>query len=176
MENRSQKIYRDVISCYSEISGISKRRITGLTKVISYYRKGLAKALEGKYYIHFNNPDTLSNINAFAKVIKRFDIDERVPQIEEELRDVLKLFFRNKEWKKDEIVFEYLPKYIIVHGVKKNLRKICLDILQAEIGRRFRIQTEYGYMFGHGFFDKPFTFRSLVEWVYLNEKQSLQKG
>ena len=171
MENESQKLYRVIIGTYSEIAHISKRSLNGRSPVYKFKREKLARELEKVYYVHFNNPDELSNINAFAEYVKRFGMDKRLPLIESVVRDILKQFFRNKEWKKNEIIFEH------IYGP---LKSTCLDILQAEIGRKFKIYSPTlsgkDLLRGHPFFSKPFTLKELVEWIYLNEKHSLKRG
>ena len=170
MENESQKLYRIIISLYAEISKNSKRSLNGKRTVHRFYREKLAREIEKVYPVHINNPENLWSINAFAAHVKRFNRDIRLPEIEEEIRDILKLFFRNKVWAKDEIIFENVPETYILNGKTDYLKKNCLNALRIEISERFGIYNYEAYQF----FDNPFTFDELVEWVYSHEKQNLK--
>ena len=112
----------------------------------------------------------------FVEHVKRFNKNRRLPEIEEEIIDILWLFFRDKEWKDDEIIFEHIPEMLIDKNKKMPLKKVCLDILQAEIGRSFEIRP-YGILLrDNPFFFDPFTLRELIEWVYLHETQKVKRG
>ena len=176
MENESQKLYRVIISLYAEISRNSKRSLNGSRTVHRFHRERLAREIEKIYPVHFNNPENLWSINAFVEHVKRFNKNRRLPEIEEEIIDILWLFFRDKEWKDDEIIFEHIPEMLIDKNKKMPLKKVCLDILQAEIGRSFEIRP-YGILLrDNPFFFDPFTLRELIEWVYLHETQKVKRG
>jgi len=161
MENESQRLYRIVIDAYCKLFHANKRSVNGLSKISVWNRGRFARELEKIFCVHYNNPDNLGNINAFVEYLKKYEHTRRIPEIEEEVRAILKLFFHNKEWREDEIIFEY---------VYEPLRTTCFDILKAEIERRFGIF--YGSV-GWTFFSKPFTFHELVEWICLHERQHL---
>lgn len=172
MENESQKLYRIIIGLYADISRNSKRSMNGKQIVHKFYRQKLAREIEKVYYVQFNHPENLWSINAFVEHVKRFNMDRRLPEIEEEVRDILKLFFRNKEWKKDEIIFEHVPEKVIYKGREGPFKGMYLDVLRYEISDCFGIDSYSGYEF----FKNPFSLENLVDWVYLNERQNLKGG
>ena len=170
MENESQKIYRTIMDVYARISKHRRFGMTPRTHVSFYKRGELASELSKIYYVHFVHPENLSNINAFAEQVKRQEMSIRMPQIEEKVRSILWQFFHDKEWKQDEIIFENMPQ---------PLHEMCMDILKAEVGRNFfkesyieqtsALPCYFKKAAESRFFERPFTLKELVEWIYLHE-------
>ena len=168
-ENESQKLYKTIMDSYAKISHIRRINITPRTYVQESKRVALARELSRIYYVSFNFPERLNTINAFAEHIKKYDMYHRMPQIEETVRDIVRLFFRNKEFAQDEFVFQNVPE---------PLHTTCVEIFKNEVSKRFEMDVFRGFGEGdiylkdnEGFFKKDFSIKQVVEWIYLHEKQ-----
>ena len=157
--NESQQIYKAVMDLYADISHIKRLSIKPSTPVKPYYRQALAKKLSELYCVPLNNPDELTTITCFAEHLKRYDMNRRLPEIEDEVRQILKNFFVIREFSKDELIFE---------GIPDPLYKICYDRFREDAASRFKINIFHIYR--SEIFQRNFSIAEIVDWIYLNEK------
>ena len=159
MSNESQQVYKTVMDKYARISHIQRLSIRPSTKVSRYYRQKLAKELSEICCVPINNPDKLVSIVDFAEYLKRHNMERLLPEIENEVRQILKNFFVTREFSKDELIFE---------GIPDPLYKICYDVFRQEVSKRFKINLYF--IFRQDIFQRNFSIAEIVDWIYLNEK------
>ena len=160
--NESQKIYKTVMDTYASIARMKRVSIKPSTKISPYFQKKLAQQLSNFYCVPINNPKALTTIIAFAEHIKRYDMEKRLPQIEDEVRGILKNFFRIRVFSKDEPIFA---------GIGEPLCRVCRKEFQEEVAKRFDINLMY--ILRAEIFKHDFSIADIVDWIWLNEKMRL---
>ena len=147
---------------YADISHLKRFNVKPSTRVLDYHRSRLADKVSNFYCVPINDFSNLQTISDFAEYIKRYDMKIRLPEIEAEVRKILKHFFALREYAKDELIFQGIPDPLYTR---------CYRTFTEQVEKRFKINW---YVTTHAeIFKRDFTLQEIVDWIYLNEKHAI---